>query len=267
MAGGKQKQPTVSTDSVAQDQIRAFVERIERIEEEVRDLNRDKSEVFGEAKGNGFDVKALKIIIGKRRQDHSERMELEAIVELYEAALGMANTGRYHANEEDERPSRARAHVEIIEQSGADDGDNEPAEHPAADADEQAHSSDAGSSAPINEPALTNTTADGEDGAGASVLATQSTAAVKERPYEAGDALGESLNERWRPCAIPKRVLNPPVDTSNVVTLKSYANDPPHPDCLKPSLCKGYSNIKLCQPCIDAAAGFVQVPHEGTIGR
>jgi len=81
-------------DVPAADQIRAFVERIERIEGEVKDLNRDKSEIFAEAKGNGFDVKALKIVIGKRRQDMSERMELEALVELYEAALGMRATYR-----------------------------------------------------------------------------------------------------------------------------------------------------------------------------
>lgn len=83
-----------NNDSVAQDQIRAFVERVERIEAEVKDLNKGKAEVFAEAKGNGFDVKALKIVIGKRRQDHAERMELEAIVELYEAALGVGTAPR-----------------------------------------------------------------------------------------------------------------------------------------------------------------------------
>lgn len=112
------RQPVVTTDSVAHDHIRAFVERIERLHEERTAIGKDISEVFAEAKGNGFDVKALKIVIGKRRQDHAERMELEAIVELYEAALGMAFTGRYHDNDEDARPSRARAHVEIINEFG-----------------------------------------------------------------------------------------------------------------------------------------------------
>lgn len=78
-----------NADSVAQDQIRAFVERIERFNEEIKALNDDKKEVFAEAKGNGFDVPALKHVIKLRAQDHAERMEFEAIVELYETALGM----------------------------------------------------------------------------------------------------------------------------------------------------------------------------------
>lgn len=74
-------------DSVARDQIRSFVERIERLEEERKSIAKDIAEVYAEAKGNGFDRKALKIVVTRRRQDHNERMELEALVELYEAAL------------------------------------------------------------------------------------------------------------------------------------------------------------------------------------
>lgn len=84
------KQPTVSTDSVAQDQIRAFIERIERMEEEKRAIADDIKEIYAEAKGNGFDTKVLRKIIVLRRQDHAERMESEALLELYMAALGMA---------------------------------------------------------------------------------------------------------------------------------------------------------------------------------
>jgi len=75
------------SDSVAHEQIRAFVERIERLEEERASIAKDIGEVYAEAKGNGFDRKALKIVVTRRRQDHNERMELEALVELYEAAL------------------------------------------------------------------------------------------------------------------------------------------------------------------------------------
>lgn len=77
----------MSAGSVAQDQIKAFVERIERLEEERASIAKDIGEVYAEAKGNGFDRKALKIVVTRRRQDHNERMELEALVELYEAAL------------------------------------------------------------------------------------------------------------------------------------------------------------------------------------
>ncbi|HZY67399.1 MAG TPA: DUF2312 domain-containing protein [Devosia sp.] len=84
------KQPTISSDSVAQDQIRAFIERIERMEEEKKAISDDIKEIYAEAKGNGFDTKVLRQIIRIRKQDHAERMEQEALLELYMTALGMA---------------------------------------------------------------------------------------------------------------------------------------------------------------------------------
>jgi len=81
---------TVNSDSVAQDQIRAFVERIERLEEEKTSISEDIKEVFAEAKGNGFDTKVLRKIVSIRKQDHNERLEQEALLELYMTALGMA---------------------------------------------------------------------------------------------------------------------------------------------------------------------------------
>jgi uncharacterized protein (UPF0335 family) len=80
---------TVNSDSVAQDQLRAFVERIERVEEEKQMISDDLKQIYAEAKGNGFDTKVLRRIIRIRKQDHAERMEQEALLELYMAALGM----------------------------------------------------------------------------------------------------------------------------------------------------------------------------------
>lgn len=80
----------MSADSVAQDQLRAFVERVERLDEELKAINEDKREIYAEAKGNGFDVPALKQVLKLRRMDHNERMERDAIVDLYMSALGMA---------------------------------------------------------------------------------------------------------------------------------------------------------------------------------
>jgi uncharacterized protein (UPF0335 family) len=85
------RKPTVSSDSVAQDQIRAFIERIERMEEEKAAIADDIKEIYAEAKGNGFDTKVLRQIIRIRKQDHAERMEQEALLELYMAALGMSS--------------------------------------------------------------------------------------------------------------------------------------------------------------------------------
>lgn len=77
-------------DEIAKDQLRAFVERIERIEEGIRDRNADKSEVYAEAKGGGYDVKVLKKVVAARRMDRSARQEQETIFDLYMSALGEA---------------------------------------------------------------------------------------------------------------------------------------------------------------------------------
>ena len=76
-------------DSVAQDQLRAFIERIERMEEEKAAVAADIKEIYAEAKGNGLDPKILKAIVKIRKQDANERMETEALLELYMSALGM----------------------------------------------------------------------------------------------------------------------------------------------------------------------------------
>ncbi|MHB1111420.1 MAG: DUF2312 domain-containing protein [Devosia sp.] len=91
---------TVSTESVAQDQLRAFIERIERMEEEKKAIADDIKEIYAEAKGNGFDIKVLRQIVRIRKQDHAERMEQEALLELYMAALGMAAPPRQEDEEE-----------------------------------------------------------------------------------------------------------------------------------------------------------------------
>ena len=70
-------------------QIKSIIERVERLEEEKAALAADIKEVFAEAKGNGFDVKVLRRIIKIRAQDSAERQEQEAILDLYQHALGM----------------------------------------------------------------------------------------------------------------------------------------------------------------------------------
>ncbi len=78
----------------AKDQLKAIIERIERLEEEKKAIADDIKEIYAEAKGNGFDTKVLRQIIRIRKQDHAERMEQEALLELYMAALGMAAAPR-----------------------------------------------------------------------------------------------------------------------------------------------------------------------------
>ncbi len=73
----------------AQDQLRAFVERIERLEEERQTIADDIREVYAEAKANGFDTKTLRQVVRLRKQDAAERQEQEALLDLYLHALGM----------------------------------------------------------------------------------------------------------------------------------------------------------------------------------
>jgi uncharacterized protein (UPF0335 family) len=73
------------------DQLKAFIERVERLEEEKKALADDIRDVYAEAKGSGFDVKALRMIVRMRKQDADERREQEAILETYMHALGMLN--------------------------------------------------------------------------------------------------------------------------------------------------------------------------------
>lgn len=77
-----------SGGAVTADRLRSFVERVERINTEIADLNADKAEVFKEAKGEGFDVPTLKKVIAIRAKDPNQVAEQTAMVETYLAALG-----------------------------------------------------------------------------------------------------------------------------------------------------------------------------------
>lgn len=74
---------------VARDQLRAFVERIERLEEEKKTVADDIKDVYGEAKAMGFDIKILRRVISLRKKDDQERMEEDLILDTYLHALGM----------------------------------------------------------------------------------------------------------------------------------------------------------------------------------
>lgn len=75
--------------SVARDQLRSIVERVERLEEEKKAIADDIRDVFAEAKANGFDVKTLRTVVRMRKIEAAERQEQEAMLDLYLSALGM----------------------------------------------------------------------------------------------------------------------------------------------------------------------------------
>jgi len=78
-----------ATPNFAKAKLKSFVERIEKLEEEKKTISEDIREVYAEAKGDGFDVKALRAVIRMYRQDSDQRKEYEALIDLYRDALGM----------------------------------------------------------------------------------------------------------------------------------------------------------------------------------
>ena len=78
-----------NSEHVAADELKKYVERIERMEEKIRERNADKSEIYSEAKARGFDVKIMKQVVALRRKDPAERRENETVLVLYLNALGM----------------------------------------------------------------------------------------------------------------------------------------------------------------------------------
>jgi len=80
----------IADTGVAAEELKQFVERIERLEEEKKAIADDVRDVYAEAKGRGFDVKAIREIVRLRAKEPHEREEQEAILELYKSALGMA---------------------------------------------------------------------------------------------------------------------------------------------------------------------------------
>ena len=111
--------------TVAAGQLRAFVERIERLEEEIKELNADRSEIYKEAKLDGFDVKVLRKVVQARHMDRAERMEVESIFDLYMAALeggGVLSNVTIEFPPDDEQPAKPKVSKKA-----------EPAPAPAAD--------------------------------------------------------------------------------------------------------------------------------------
>jgi uncharacterized protein (UPF0335 family) len=80
---------TPTSDTVAAGQLRAIIERIERLEEDKQAIADDIKDVYAEAKGTGFDTKAIRTIVRLRKKDQAEREEEETVLDLYKAALGM----------------------------------------------------------------------------------------------------------------------------------------------------------------------------------
>lgn len=87
--GAKMEDEASGPQTVAVGQLRAFIERIERVTEDIDALSDDRKEIYAECKAMGFDTKAVRTVVKLRKMDQAERQEAEAILDLYKAALGM----------------------------------------------------------------------------------------------------------------------------------------------------------------------------------
>ncbi|TMJ12879.1 MAG: DUF2312 domain-containing protein [Alphaproteobacteria bacterium] len=75
--------------SIAADELRLLIERIERLEEEKKAIADDVKDVYGEAKARGYDTKTMRMIVRLRKMDKNDRQEADALLEIYKAALGL----------------------------------------------------------------------------------------------------------------------------------------------------------------------------------
>lgn len=81
----------MASGTVSAEQLRLFIERVERLEEERKGISEDIKDVYSEAKGQGYDTKTMRAIVKLRKMDRDARMEQDALLDTYKAALGLAN--------------------------------------------------------------------------------------------------------------------------------------------------------------------------------
>ena len=83
------EKPAVNSGNVNAQQLNSYFDRLERLEQEIKDLRADCREIFAEAKGNGFDPKIMRQIMRLRRMNPADRAEIEFLLDAYKTALGM----------------------------------------------------------------------------------------------------------------------------------------------------------------------------------
>lgn len=217
---------TETSQTVAAGQLRAFIERIERVEAEIKDLNADKSEIYAEMRGVGFDVKAVRKCVAARKLDSAEREEQDAIFDLYWSALGGAS--RVHVHE-----GRSSA----TKQTGAKRATETPASEPSQASD----TAGATPSAPAT-PVPPDRATPGEAGPPS-----------KPNPEDA-----RAKNDEVASLVVGQRHAGGnsgqadiiPDDDVPAFLLKD--RPPLRPLCLNPSQCAGYGT-KTCHRCLTAA--------------
>lgn len=87
---GHNKPPKKARSGMVEDKkLKAYIERIEKLEEEKANIAADIRDVFYEAKGNGFDTKTMRTVLKLRKLNHNDRLEQEYLLDIYKRALGL----------------------------------------------------------------------------------------------------------------------------------------------------------------------------------
>ena len=89
MADEQQQEQKTQVGGIDSNQLNSYFDRIERIEEEMKEMRADVREIYAEAKGNGFDPKVMRQVMRLRKMNPADRAETEFLLEAYKAALGM----------------------------------------------------------------------------------------------------------------------------------------------------------------------------------
>lgn len=170
---------------VAGDRLRSFVERVERLEEEIAGLNGDKREIYSEAKAAGFDTKIIKQLIRRRRMDPNDREEQDAILHLYEQAVDRsAPSARVHAHESVDPETG-----EITEQDAPGPSNRDPSTggepYPEAVSQDEASPAGTGCGTPASHEGHSEAAAGQADEAAASQGAGDPAAETEQQPHAA----------------------------------------------------------------------------------
>lgn len=256
------RQPTVSTDSVAQDQIRAFVERILRMKEEAKAINDDIREIYAEAKGNGFDKTVLGQVVSfveKRKKDPATLAERSALFDLYVAALDGGDeddheTGTVVATHAHEAtPPHDPVTGELIE-------DNEPATAPPT-----VGGPVEGVAPPASSATNFPVTVEGSSSTGGADVGGDGEAHSMPDKSGEGDAPSPAPGD-----GEPTNVVALPVRKPSDRPFSSSGLERPY-GCLHVDACpKTWRDTEPCSMCraaIAVEAGGTAVRHQGSIGQ
>lgn len=163
---------------ISSEDLRLGIERIERIEEEIKDRQDDRKDVYSEYKAKGFCTKTMKRIVALRKLTPDDRRELEAMLDLYKGALGMLDgtpLGRW---------ALERLEKEDAEEQPAPNGGDAEAEAPQQDGD------DTPADPPEPEPTI-------EDARQAGMNAAREGKPVTSNPFPARDLRRAAWDEAW----------------------------------------------------------------------